>query len=251
MKYLIKYIFLFTLLFVSFFYADRVSKITITSSKLMKQIKSVSMDFSRLSCDATIIGNNIIPGKNGIIVDEMASYYQMKSSNIFDSSKIVLKQIRPNISIDNHKGLIINKVSTKNGIALVFKDNEKILEYLDKHNIVINRLATFKTFNKNANYEQISIDESVDNLLEKYKKNKHICFNNYLSKKICLEKNNYLVSSTYTINGSIGLNEMVVAGNILYLDDYLKINDFKYLLNIIKTRDLTLYYLSEFISEEV
>ena len=250
MKYVIKYIFLFSLLFISFFYADKVSTIIINKSELMKQIKIESVNYNEPSSNAIILEGNIIPGKNGIIVDELASYYQMKSSNIFDISKIVFKQIKPNISINNHKELVINKVSTKKGIALVFKDNKQILEYLKNNKLIINRLVTTQTFNKNSQYEQISIDENADKLLDKYKKNKHICFDSYLSKDKCLEKNKYLVNSTFNIYGSIGLNNKVVSGSILYIDDNLSIKDFKYLLNMIRTRDLSLYYLSDFISEE-
>ncbi|MBR4231510.1 MAG: hypothetical protein IKR74_05100 [Bacilli bacterium] len=250
MKYVIKYIFLFSLLFVSFFYADKVSKIMINNSELMKKIKIESVNYNKSSDDAVIIDNYIVPGKNGIVVDELASYYQMKSDNTFNSSKLVFKQVKPNISISNNKELVINKVSTKSGIALVFKDNKQILDYLSDHNIIINRLVTVKSFNKNAKYEQIGIEENVDKLFDKYKLNKYICFEDYLSKNKCIEKNKYLVNSTYIISNSIGLKSKVVSGNILYLEDSLKINDFKYLLNIIKTRDLTLYFLSEFISEE-
>ena len=251
MKYVIKYIFLFSLLFVSFYYAERVSKLVINNSQLMQKIKIESVNYNKPSGDAIILEDSIIPGQNGIIVDELASYYQMKGSNIFDSSKIVFKQLKPNISVKDHKDLIINKVSTSKGISLVFKDNKQILEYLKNNNLIITRLVTIKTFDKNNKYEQISIDENVDKFLDKYKLNKHICFNNYLSKNDCIKKNKYLVNSTYNINGSIGLKNKVISGNILYLDDNLSTNDIKYLLNMTKNRDLTLYYLSEFISEEV
>ena len=251
MKYVIKYIFLFSLVFISFFYAGGVSKVLINNSQLMQKIKIESVNFNKLSDDAIIIDNNIVPGKNGIVVDELASYYQMKDSNVFDFTKLVFKQVKPNISVSDHKELIINKVLVKKGIVLVFKDNEQILDYLKDKQIIINRLVTSKTFDKSSNYEQISIDENVDKLLDKYKLNKHICFDNYLSKNKCIEKNKYLVNSTYSINNSIGLNNKVVSGNILYLDDSLKLENFKYLLSMIEKRDLNLYFLSEFISEEV
>ncbi len=251
MKYLVKYFFLFSLLLFSFYYTNVASHLMINKSSLMKEIKQKASSYEKESTDAIIENGMIIPGQNGIKVDFLNSYYQMKINNYFDENKLVFQQVTPSLSIDNNKNLVIDKVRyQKRGIALVFYNNESILSFLQNNKLVITRLVDSSTFNKKTLYEQISIDKNTDQLLNKYKLNKNICFEDFIDKETCVMDFKYLVKSTYHVSNSLGLYKKIISGNIIYLEDTLNLSDFKLLLNKINSQDLKLYYLSDFISEK-
>ena len=251
MKDLIKYIFLFCLLIFSFYYTDKVSIMIINKSSLMETIKSNTYQYKKDAIDAIIDKETIIPGINGLTVNELESYYQMKHVGIFDKDKLVFQEMKPSISINNHKGLIINKGHyDKKGVALVFKDNTNILEYIKSNNLKITRAVNASSFNKDAKYEQISIDDETNKLFIKYKLNNNICLLDYQNKETCLQDNKYLVQSTYHIHNTASLTKKALSGDIIFIDDNLSISEIKMLLKSINYQDLSLYYLSELISEK-
>ena len=251
MKSSLKYIFLFGLIIFSFYYTDKVSTMMINNSLLMQTIKDNASFYEIPSTNAIIINNKIIPGQNGREVNLYHSYYQMKNDNYFDASKLVFNETIPSLSLENNKEYIIDKVRyQKRGLSLVFKDNQEILNYLNNKHLIINRLVNKITFNKNASYEQISIDEQTDHLLTKYQLNKQLCFNNYFDLDYCLITGKYIVHSTYDINNLLNIDQKIISGNILFLEDTLSLSDFKLLLSKIYSKDLKLYYLNDFISEK-
>ena len=251
MKDVIKYIFLFVLVLFSFYYTDKISMILIDNSSLMKKIKEEKDKFEVSSIDAIIDAEFIVPGKNGLKVNLLESYHQMKKDNRFDKDKLVFDEVIPEQSINYNKDMIINKGRyDKKGISLVFKDNQNIIKYLNNNNIKMTRLVNKETFKSDAQYEQIAIDKDVDSLLNKYKLNKMICFDNYIDREKCYKDSKYLSTYTYYIENVLSIDNKLISGNILYLDDYLNEQDFKLILNKIYHSGLSLYYLSEIISEK-
>ena len=108
----------------------------------MKKIKLSSSDYKVDSINAIISGNKIISGLSGIDVDYDKSYYNMKKYGVYNESLIVLKNVKPTISIDNNydKYIIGGNKNNKN-ISFVFtvKDYDgldKVLSILNSKNIV-------------------------------------------------------------------------------------------------------------------
>ena len=57
--------------------------------------------------NAFIEDGYIIPGLNGVKINELDSYYQMVNENTFLENKLVFYQVKPEVSIEDNKNLII------------------------------------------------------------------------------------------------------------------------------------------------
>ena len=253
MKKLLNHICLFFLVLISFGYASIISKSFINNSFLMKEIKSKRIEYEMESIDATIEGNYIIPGLNGLTVDAFKSYKEMKMNNTFSPLMLVFKEKKPHNSIDNNKDKIIKKGrKDKKMVSIIIKNNEDLQNYLIKNNIPFTRLIFESDFDMTNKYEQINIETNpvgLDNKLNKYHLNKKICIIDYSNKDKCIKDNKYLVSFTYIANNYIKLKSKIVSGDIIFLDDYYSLDDLLLLLKEVKYRDLQLGYLSNVISE--
>lgn len=215
MKRFNKYICLFFLVLFSFYYTHKVSQIIINNTYLMKSIKSNSKDYEKPFINATINGKYITSGLNGLKVDYKKSYYNMKSDNIFSSSKIVFIETKPNISIYNHKDLLINKGSNKGSVAIVYENNKYLL-------------------NKKIKLTRISeINSSICFVIDEYNCSYNI----------------FLVTYTHKINNYISIKDKINAGDIIYIEDNMKESDINLLLKEISFRDLKIDYLENVISE--
>lgn len=158
MKDFFKYFCLLFLVVFSFYYTDKISNLLIYKSSLMKKIIQTKSAYEQNAVNAVIDGNYIIPGLNGISVNEKSSYYQMKSNQKFDSSLFVFNQISPQISITNNDNLIIKKGnSLKKAVAIIIDTNQKAIDYFEKEKIIYNSLNDIKINNK------IEMTYEVDN----------------------------------------------------------------------------------------
>ena len=254
MKNIIKYICLFILTIFSFYYTDKISTIIIDQSLLMQEIKAKESLYEKESIDAEIIDNNIIPGVNGLKVNELDSYYQMKKQNKYSFSKIVYEEVIPNITIENNKDLIINRGRVqKNSVSILVYNNTDVIDYSLEKQIKITKLITFEDFNKSSFFEQINIDKDykkLDILLSKYKLNTNICLIKYLNKNTCIKEKKYLVSETYSLNNSLNINSKLKSGDIIFISDDMSLSDYKIVLKAINYQDLTIDFLSNLISEK-
>lgn len=257
MKNLFKYIGICSILLFSFYYTEKVSNIAITNSDLVKEINENSSNYNIKAVSAQIDGDYIIPGINGSNVNVLKSYNNMKMLDIFNSYYLVYDKILPDISLENNKDKIISSGNkNKNAISIVIQDNKDILNYSKEKNIKISRLITMDTYNKFSSYEQINNDidnyEKVEKLLNKNNINKNICIINNNIKKICLEKEKYLVTPTKTLSNSnlSSIKSNIESGNIIYIIDNVSVTDYKILLRQIYYQDIDIIYLSELITEE-
>ena len=235
------------LLVFSFYYTNKISTFIINNSSLMKDINSYIDSYKTNSINAIINNEYIIPGLNGKKVNKLASFYNMKKDNYFLKSKIVYDEVKPDISINNNKDKIINK--TRKNITIIVKDNKDIIEYANLNKIKLTRLITYNDFNKNSFLEQINIDEKSDYLLNKYNMNKNICIIGFNNKDKCIKSKKLLVEPTYTLKDVLFINDRLSNGDIIFLDDRFKLDNFNYLLSIIKYHDFDIDYLSNNISE--
>lgn len=254
MKDIIKYIGILILIVFSFYYTDKISMMIIYESDLMKQIVKSKGIEEKPSQDAIINDDYITPGLNGLSVNEIDSYYQMKKDYLFSSSKLVFDEVEPNTSLEKNKDLIINKANpSKKAVAIIIKNNKDVESYVTSEKMKINKLISYDDFNKDSDFEQINNDkdrERLDVLLNKYKLNTNICLVNEYNLEMCKKNRKYLIKPTYIIDNSSIVGLEINSGDIIYISDDLSLSNFKVLLKKIYYRNLDIILLSKLISEK-
>ena len=83
MKNFLSYLLVLILIVASFYYADKISSLVINKSSLMKEINNKKSNYEKEYVNAVITDNYIVPGVNGLKVNVLESYYNMKRENLF------------------------------------------------------------------------------------------------------------------------------------------------------------------------
>lgn len=118
-------IFLFT-----FIFSERTTRVVKNLDNLMIEIKENEEKLKTEPIEAIITGNEIIPGKNGKEVDEIASYNVMKKVGLYDQKYIKYKTIEIKNNLENNIDKIIINGNNKNkeiAIIILLENNEKKL----------------------------------------------------------------------------------------------------------------------------
>ncbi len=257
MKNLFKYMGIALILLVSFYYTEKMSKIVVNNSSLVKEINRNSKDYNVASVSAIVEDDYIIPGLNGYAVNVLKSYNNMRYLDTFNSYYLEYDKITPDISLENNKDKIIKYGNpNKKDIALIVEDNQNIINYASNMGIKITRLVDSKTFDKNSRYEQINNDyesySKVEAMLDNNNVNKNICFVSKNIKDVCLKNKKYLVEASVSLNSYnlASIKDNLKSGYIIFINDNVSLSDFKLLVKQINYQDLKINYLSELITEE-
>lgn len=254
MKNIIKYISIFILIVFSFYYTDKISTLVIYKSDLMKEIVKNKANYEIPYVNAIINGDFIVPGINGLGVNELDSYYQMKKEYLYEKERLVFYEVEPITSIENNKNLIIKQGNqAKKAVSIILDNNVDIQTYCKEQSLSINVLVDYESFEKESKFEQLNNDEDVqklDVILNKYNLNTNICIMNVQNKEKCIESRKYLVSPSYEVDNVKIIGLEVSAGDIIYIDEDLSLSNFKILLKNIYFRDLKIVKLSELITEK-
>ena len=257
MKNLFKYIGLFSILVCSFYYTEKMGYVVKNNNKLVAEINENANKYNVKFVNAEINNSYIIPGLNGYAVNVLKSYDNMRYLDTFNSYYLEYDVIKPYISLDNNKDKIIKYGNnSKNQISIIINNNKEILEYAIKENINITRIVDYDNFIEDANYEQINGDEDnyekVESLLNKYGLNKKICYINNNIKQKCINDNKYLVEPSIILNNYnlSSINRNIKKGYIIYINDDVKLINFKLLLKQIFYQDIKIVSLSKLVSEE-
>ena len=257
MKNLFKYMGIALVLLVSFYYTEKMSKIVVNNSSLVKEINKNIKEYNVASVSAIIEDEYIIPGLNGYAVNVLKSYNNMRYLDTFNSYYLEYDKITPDISLENNKDKIIKFGNpSKNNIALVIQDNQNIINYASSMDIKITRLVDSKTFDKNSIYEQINNDyenySKVEAMLDNNNVNKNICFVSKNIKDVCLKNKKYLVEASVSLNSYnlASIKDSLKSGYVIFINDSVSLTDFKLLVKQINYQDLKINYLSELITEE-
>ena len=255
MKKVFKYVSMVILVIFSFYYTNMVSNIYIDKSSLMLQINRQKAILETKSVNAIITDNYIIPGLNGLIIDSKSSYNAMKEHNTFDVNLIVLKEIIPKNSYNDHLDLIINKGNyLKKGVSIIINNNKNIVKYALDNSIKINVLVDKNSIMKSNDVLQINNDylhyEEVDKILDKEKINFNICIINDNNYDTCKSYGKYLVKPSIILNNN-SINQSLSAGDIIYLSDDYSLVKFKLLLKQIEYNRLKVIFLDDMISESL
>ncbi len=241
----------------SFYYTEQIATLVLNKNPLMIKINKEKENYNIKSVNAIIEGDYIIPGLNGLEVNARDSFYRMQNIDAFNEYFLVFNQIKPQISLNNHKDKIIKQGNkTQKKVSFILEENKELENYFINNNIKANILVKLDTYQKNNFLESINNDltnfKALENNLNLNKENKNICVLNYELKDICKKYRNYLVEPTLTLtnNNLIEIKKDLQNGSIILLKNTAKLSDLKILIKEINFKNLSIVPLSELISEE-
>lgn len=241
----------------SFYYTEKIALIVLNKNPLMQSINEQKENYEIGYVNAVILGDYIIPGINGLMVNARESFYQMQELNVFNEYYLVYEQVSPEVSLEDNKDKIIRQGNSKlKEVSLILNGVSNISEYLHSNNYKADFLVDIDSYEKGSYFEVINNEsdafDSLENTLNLNKENKNICVINNKNYNICLKKKKYLVEPTLTLNSTnyIDVKNNLDSGSIILIDSSASLSDVKLLLKEIKYKNYDVVYLSEMISEE-
>ena len=283
-KYMNKYkiFFIILLSIFSFYYTNQVINIIRNSDPIMKDIKKNSAKFSKKALDASIEGNYIIPGVNGIKVDNNKSYSKMKNYGKYNENLLVFKEEEPVISVDDvYDKFMVSGNSNKREVSLIFiirrdDDISSLLNILLQNNVnvtffmdglfiennqdlvkdLVDNNHEVEILSYNGNYQRKYFREVINILEELTNKKANYCYTEYSNKEVLNLCRNL---SLHTIIPSINIKkrpyntvkEELKNGSIISLlnNDYI-IGELSTTIKYIKQKGYSIVTLEELLNEE-
>lgn len=258
MKRFFEYLGLSAIILFSFYYTEKVVFLSQSKNTLIIAIKEAAIKEDVKAVNAEILGNNIVPGVNGEKVNIQKSYYKMKNFGIFNHYYLVFDEIKPDISVEKNKEKIIIKGhKSKNSVSLVIDNNEAVKKFMEEQKIP-STIITYLDSYKNTLLEQINGESdktkfnNLESILNKNKKNVHLCLKNNSNKEICLKNNNYLVKESLYLSSInfVQMKSQIESGVVILIKEGAKVEDVNLLLRQIAYQGLKITYLSELLSEK-
>ena len=217
----------------SFYYTNKTIEFLKDKDPIMQEIKNTKDKYTIKYLNATIIGNNIISGKNGKTINYTESYNKMKKYGTYNETLTVLKETTPKISINNNydKYIVGGNKENKN-ISLVFTINKdtdptNIISILNNKQVpgtffidgtfIENNIDIIKSM-RNHELELLSYDNKYKSsyfktslyYLENLSQNKcKYCYTRYDNDKLlklCSNNNLHTIKPTLCLNNNIYTN---------------------------------------------
>ena len=125
---------------ISFYYTNKMVNIYQEKDPIMQKLHEVNKLYKEDATNAEIIGNQIISGENGKVIDYEESYNKMKQYGAYNEALITLEEVKPTISIeDYYDKYIVSGNNNKKAISLIFivdnYDISSIIKILEKENV--------------------------------------------------------------------------------------------------------------------
>ena len=118
----------------SFYYTEKIALIVLNKNPLMQEINQEKVNYEEAFVNASIEGDYIIPGINGLLVNARESFYNMQELEVFNQYYLVYEQVKPEISLEDNKDKIINKGNAKlKQVSFILEDTSSISEYLEEN----------------------------------------------------------------------------------------------------------------------
>lgn len=257
MKKIYKTIGLMAIMLFSFYYTDKIAILMQNKSPIMKSIHEVEAKYTEGTVNAVVEGDYITPGIMGRMVNTTKSYVNMKTFGLFNEYYLIFDDVKPEISLEDHKDKIINKGNKeKKGVALLLEENEVLEKYFKENGLKASLLIKEKTFDKSNSLEQINQDrenyKNVESLLNKNNLNKEICYVKAFDKDFCIKNKKYLVQETISFSNSnlIEVKKALSSGVIILVTKGTTVAQMKLLLNEIHFKGLSLYTVGDLINEK-
>jgi len=258
MKRFFEYIGLVAIILVSFYYTNRLALLIQNQNPIMRSIKEVATKEKNQYVNAQIQGDNIIPGLNGFEVNIERSFIKMRRSGIFSQHNLVWSETKPSISLaENKEKIIIKGNRNKNAVAFIIGNNEDVKSYFTSNNIPASLISYTDSY-QNENLELLNGEENknefnnMESILNKDKKNVHICLVNNQNKDICLRNKKYLVkeSISLNLNNLVDIRSNITSGSIILITQNARVSDVNILVRQVRFQGLKILPLSELISEK-
>lgn len=159
MKNIFKSIGLLTLICVSFIYTEKTINVAKEIDEIMIKIKEEAPNFKQEGTDAVIVGDTIIPGISGSVVDEDKSYAKLKEIGHYNSSLLEYKRVPPKVSIvNNYDKYIVSGNLTKKQVSLIL--------ILDEDSLLKEALTILEDNKANFFVNSLWLEENSDDLLK-------------------------------------------------------------------------------------
>lgn len=219
-KYLKGFLVIILMIF-SFYYTEKIALYVQNNTPLKKEIITYKDNNKIEFVNAEVSGNYIIPGINGLSVNVDKSYNKMKSYNAFSEKYLIYDEVKPEISVLDFKGKIINKGNAqRNAVSFIVNKDNQTVNYFFQNNISFDYISS-------NNY---CIKITDDN---------------------CLSSNKQIVEPTITLNNLNFLKELgnISKGYIVYIESDLNQSYLLALINYIEYKGLKIYKLDDHLSE--
>lgn len=269
---IIKYLGLFLLICFTFFYTEKVVNVINNNDELMIDIKDRAINYEIEAIDAVIDNDTIIPGKYGKVVNIDKSYYNMKSSKVFNDKLLFYDIVKPNISLkDNNDKYIIGGNPKFKNVSLIYILNNNIesnINLINSINYRINIFLNYEFMLKNINMLNSLNNHDIYNYGNdgNYTEDNVIMGNNIINNRTnnrsvyCLARtrndntiNMCSKNKMYTIIPSIDRNYSDIKSNIKN-GSIIMINNIKELdviVNYINSKGYNIVSLRELLIEEI
>ena len=213
----------------SFYYTNKSIELVKEQDPIMKKIKTTDEKYTVAAVNAIIEDNTIIPGLTGKVIDYETSYNKMKQYGIYNEVLTTLKDIKPDISIDDYYDkFIISGNPEKKSVALVFKVEKKspnqVVKILNNKNVkatfFIDGLYLENNYNEisnmtnhqlellsyNSDYDEIYFSSSKDYLETLTKTKLKFCYSEYDKEEIinlCQKLNMHTIIPTIKVYSNV------------------------------------------------
>lgn len=275
MRKFIEYIGITIFFIISLFYVDKITDVIKNKDPIMKSIVSNIDDYKVDSVNATIMGDSIIPGMRGRIVNVDASYEEMKKINEYTDKLLKYKDVIPEITINNiYNKYIVSGNKNKREVSIIININKSIKEVIEisksnkvKLNVFIDstllddeyewidneyiHLYNGGTFN---NYDDITIEWMNDVISDNYNEPKY-CINrtrNDDNLLLCARNRMHTISPKIVINSAniLTYKNNIENGSMIYFDE-MQISHIKTVITYLKSKGYEIVYLNELLDEGV
>ena len=136
MKNILKVGSIIILMIFSFYYTEKIAIYAQNNTPLKKAIVVFKNNNSVASLNASINGNEITPGINGLTVNVEKSYNSMRTYNTFIENNIVYEEVKPNVSVSDYPDKIITSGNPqKRAVSIIISSNNINIDYLKENNI--------------------------------------------------------------------------------------------------------------------
>jgi hypothetical protein len=257
MKKTLSYVLLFSFMVLSFYFTDKIMLFIDNKKPLMKEIKLKSFNYETKYVNSVINDNTIIPGIDGKKIDPYKSLIKMEDFGQFNDNYLVYINIKPPISLNDHKDKIIIKGnSMKRSVSLILEENKEHEDYFNNLKIKYDLLSSEETnFHIQREYLNGMLNKTkflnVNALLNKHKLNSKICLISYNNKDVCENKKYFLVQESYNTSLNITLLlQKINSGDIIVIKKNTSLQNIDLIIAEIKRQNLKIIYLSELISEK-
>ena len=266
------------LIYFSFYYTNKVVGLIQSKDPIMVKINEEKDKYEVDAINAKVDSKNIVPGRNGKVVNTSESFKKMKSYGEYNDELYVFDEVEPTISMDDYYDRYVNMGrNDSNKVSLVFKVEkndsiEQVLKVLKDNSVV----ATFfidgvslednkeevSNLIKNNNeveilsyddsYDKLYFDDSLHKLFDITKISPKFCYADYDRKEV-LELCDRLGLHTVipTINTSINsfslVKDKLQSGSIISLKS--SSNNLNTIINYIKQRGYNLVTLNDLLLE--